>query len=297
MIRRLDNMRKLLLQLGKVHLTEDEILDYCDGLLKDDKETKSIATHLERCFRCREQVRGIQEVLSPSWATRLRWPFGAAYRQKVAAQTQLLIEDVPARFRSPFRGKSNIAWKSISVAAAILILLLPILFVMQMTRFNIQEASIFLQGTKGFSKGVSGSGSESNPLILYSGDTFQVSFRTSQNAYIYLINYDSQGKKQEIFPSDGIELTNHVEGKRRYSIPSDKEPPFRFLYKNTGMETIFVLASKDNLTQAQIDTVKRQIESFGPPQSGEEYQNKIKRIRKTLKNQGFKVESISIDHR
>ncbi|MBI1928118.1 hypothetical protein HYR99_28220 [Candidatus Poribacteria bacterium] len=64
MVRKLDNMRKLLLQLGKVHLTEDEILDYCDGLLKDDEEP--IAIHLERCFPCRDQVRGIQEVLSPS---------------------------------------------------------------------------------------------------------------------------------------------------------------------------------------------------------------------------------------
>lgn len=281
MIRRLDNMRKLLLQLGKVHLTEDEILDYCDGLLKDDKETKSIATHLECCFRCREQVRGIQEVLSPSWATRPPWAFVAAYLQKVAAQTQ---------FRS-FFSQLRRAWavlfpspRRVAFASLLLILIVGLFLVIQIKK---QPLEIQAQLVQPSAKGAP----STTPSIYYSGDRLRLSLKVTREAYSYVVLYDSKDKAQLLFPLAGIDLSNKLEPKRDYPIPSDD---WVELDQNTGMETLFILASRQ--PESDVQNVVRFIEKEAST-TKETYHERIKHVADILSDRGFVVRTISFEHK
>jgi hypothetical protein len=216
--------------------------------------------HIRRCPSCQEDVESLVMVISPT---------------------------------NPTLGLQTLHFGFVSAIATVLLLFF-FLFT-QINAFNM-EASLSLPTAKGGSQGNRDAGSVGTPIPLESGESFQIRIQTSQSAYIYLINYDSRGEAELIFPSKKIGLSNPIIDKREYLIPSHNELPFR-LVGSPGMETIFILASKDRLTHAQINTIEGQIESFGSPESGKGYQNKIKRIMKELKNQGFEAKSLSIEHK
>jgi len=77
--------------------------------------------------------------------------------------------------------------------------------------------------------------------VLYSGDAFFVNVRTNRNAFVYLIGYDSQGHCEQLFPAEGLNPLNPLQGRKQYRIPLGKAWP---LDDHTGKETIFLAASE-----------------------------------------------------
>jgi S1-C subfamily serine protease len=92
--------------------------------------------------------------------------------------------------------------------------------------------------------------------VLRSGDKFQVSFKASQNSYVYVILHDSKGEISQLFPNPKVELSTKVIKDNVYVIPAKNK--WFWLDENVGKETIYLLATKNPLvdTQTVMNTLK-----------------------------------------
>jgi len=85
--------------------------------------------------------------------------------------------------------------------------------------------------------------------ILHSFDNFQVHFQTNRDAYVYILIYDSSNEAHLLFPDPKISISNNIKGSVEYSVPSAGQ--WFWLDENTGVETIYVLASEKPLDDIQ----------------------------------------------
>ena len=67
-------------------------------------------------------------------------------------------------------------------------------------------------------------------------------FRCNMHCYMYIIQLDSTGKMDPIFPSSYFSLGNPVEPHIVYSLPPENK--WFYLDENTGVETIYFIASR-----------------------------------------------------
>lgn len=77
---------------------------------------------------------------------------------------------------------------------------------------------------------------------LKTGDQFRVNFKTDNDGYVYVINFDGSGKSQIIFPHPEAGATNFVKGGQTYEIPASVANWY-YLDEVTGKETLYVIAS------------------------------------------------------
>jgi len=82
----------------------------------------------------------------------------------------------------------------------------------------------------------------SQGVTLKTGDQFRVSFKTDNDGYVYVINFDGAGKAQIIFPHMEAGADNFVKGGMAYEIPS-ASANWYYLDEVTGKETLYVIAS------------------------------------------------------
>jgi hypothetical protein len=82
----------------------------------------------------------------------------------------------------------------------------------------------------------------SEGVTLKTGDQFRVSFKTDNDGYVYVINFDGAGKAQIIFPHMEAGAENFVKGGLIYEIPSSSANWY-YLDEVTGKETLYVIAS------------------------------------------------------
>ncbi len=75
---------------------------------------------------------------------------------------------------------------------------------------------------------------------LISGDQFKIQFVTDGDGYVYILNFDSSGKAQIIFPHPDIALDNKVTAGRRYEVPGPND--WYYLDDVTGKETLYLIA-------------------------------------------------------
>ncbi|HWR57322.1 MAG TPA: DUF4384 domain-containing protein [Thermodesulfovibrionales bacterium] len=75
---------------------------------------------------------------------------------------------------------------------------------------------------------------------LKSGDQFKIHFMTDNDGYVYVINFDSSGKVQTIFPHPDIGSDNKVRARQRYVLPPSKK--WYFLDEVKGKETMYIIA-------------------------------------------------------
>lgn len=73
-------------------------------------------------------------------------------------------------------------------------------------------------------------------------DHYKIIFKSNLNCYLYVVQLDSTGKIDPLFPSQFTALNNPVEQNVLYEIPSDNQ--WFFLDANTGIETIYFIASQ-----------------------------------------------------
>jgi hypothetical protein len=98
-------------------------------------------------------------------------------------------------------------------------------------------------------KGVSAAGApEYEPVrflpgtTLRSGDQFKINFMANGDGYVYVINFDSQGKALIIFPHPEAGTSNQVKAGQTYEIPAS---PGHWYYLDDakGQETLYIVAS------------------------------------------------------
>jgi hypothetical protein len=84
--------------------------------------------------------------------------------------------------------------------------------------------------------------------VFYSGEVIEFSFRTNVDAYVAIVEVQSDGTLQLLFPN-AYDTDNFVIGNRQYTLPTDNATlSYRFLIgPETGRNVIFAFASTDPL--------------------------------------------------
>jgi len=77
---------------------------------------------------------------------------------------------------------------------------------------------------------------------LKTGDQFRINFMTDGDGYVYVINFDSQGKALIIFPHPEAGAGNQVKAGQTYEIPSSPASWY-YLDDAKGQETLYIVAS------------------------------------------------------
>jgi len=95
---------------------------------------------------------------------------------------------------------------------------------------------------------------------LGSGDQFQISFRTSQDCYVYIINIDSNGKIFPAFPNEerGI-VNNYLKADEEYTLPAGDL--YYELDENPGVESIYFVGSLEPMKDMKF--ILENLESSG----------------------------------
>jgi hypothetical protein len=83
---------------------------------------------------------------------------------------------------------------------------------------------------------------------LQSGDQYRIVLRPTQDCYLYVIGVD-RTRPALLFPSAGIQLSNKCSGDTEYRVP-DGDNWFT-LDTTTGTETLYLLASRERLTDVE----------------------------------------------
>ena len=100
--------------------------------------------------------------------------------------------------------------------------------------------------------------------VLHSGDLVKIKFEVQEEAYVYLLAFDSKGNLNKLFPSRDTPEPVKFKPGETYSYPEENK--WLELDKNTGRETIYLITSKepieimdqkiDELTQSGIDKIE-----------------------------------------
>ncbi len=81
-------------------------------------------------------------------------------------------------------------------------------------------------------------------MSLMSGDQFKINFKTNADGYVYIVNFDSSGVPQVIFPHSNIEMDNKVTADIHYRLPPEG---YYELDNVTGDESFYFIASPFNI--------------------------------------------------
>ena len=246
---------------------EETLVCYIEGRL-DEKERDEIEGHFANCSSCCDQVIAMNRVIH---AEKEAPP---ASEEAIQKAMDLVQERPIGNLESPGdrRGerkkelimsneaivlKKRVSWKPFGygIAAAVigLFLVFMVPYGLKIPIFGIGKFTSPLElsmNVTGKIAGMAERGISHEPSmvtieegdVLRSHDGFQIRFKTSLDAYAYVVLYSSRGEVQLLFPNPEIDMSNKVKGGRSYTLPS-KDLWF-FLDENIGMETVFVLASK-----------------------------------------------------
>jgi len=78
--------------------------------------------------------------------------------------------------------------------------------------------------------------------ILTKNDNYKAMFRCNMQCYMYIIQLDSTGKMDPVFPSSYFAWGNPVEPHTVFSLPPENK--WFYLDENNGVETIYFVASR-----------------------------------------------------
>jgi hypothetical protein len=84
---------------------------------------------------------------------------------------------------------------------------------------------------------------------LWSGDYFKVSFKTSEDCYVYVLLYGSAGIAQCLFPHEEIASKNYIKANVLYTVPEGSD--WYCLDSVPGTETIYILACYEQMNNVQ----------------------------------------------
>ncbi len=81
-------------------------------------------------------------------------------------------------------------------------------------------------------------------ISLMSGDQFSINFKTNADGYVYIVNFDSSGVPQVIFPHTNIDMDNKVTADTLYRLPPEG---YYELDNVTGDESFYFIAAPFNI--------------------------------------------------
>jgi hypothetical protein len=85
--------------------------------------------------------------------------------------------------------------------------------------------------------------SHAGMMSIPSGGGFQIQFRSEDPCYLYIFQIDSHGSLSQLLPISSVSSPRYrVEPDRIYQFPEGED--FFILDNNTGMETVFIIASR-----------------------------------------------------
>jgi len=79
---------------------------------------------------------------------------------------------------------------------------------------------------------------------LFSKDYCRINFELDQDAYAYVLYYDSSSRLQQLYPDPAMAIPQKSKGNTQYTIPEGNNNWFQ-LDNRKGTETVFVLASRE----------------------------------------------------
>ena len=148
---------------------------------------------------------------------------------------------------------------------------------------------------------------------LNSGDQFQISFKTNQDCYIYVINIDSHGNIFPAFPNEERGIVNNLlKAEEEYILPS--EDLYYELDSKPGVETIYFMGSlepmedmkfilgnlenlgRDNLALRGLLEARSAARAIAKIIEGPGGENITQQARKLLEGYGSLVLKVSFNH-
>lgn len=86
----------------------------------------------------------------------------------------------------------------------------------------------------------------SEGMVLTSNDDYALYLRPAQDCYVYVYQVDAKSSVARLFPNPGLKTAgNPLKAGEEYWVPNDSE--FFFLDENTGPETVYVIAAREEL--------------------------------------------------
>jgi len=279
---------------------ESDLACFEEGTL-DERERERIEKHLISCSKCCDYVVSLNKVINFSEKERLpEVPDGQL--EKVSAlvkgtEKKVRTKDIASSLAGviqSIREFFDFSWiaQPIPVAvrsgalAILVLLIVSTTFLYQQQRAPIgvtmevigKTSAIATRGTPG---------GETIEKIVKDGDTLcsddycRINFELDQDAYAYVLYYDSTGNLHQLYPDPDIEIPQKVKGNTAYTIPEGENKWFQ-LDNHSGTETVFVLASSKLISNLK--------EMFGAVQgkSAEEVLEVFKSKATVLKTLSFK---------
>ncbi len=102
--------------------------------------------------------------------------------------------------------------------------------------------------------------------ILTQNDRYKIMFQSNMPCHLYVVQLDSSGRMDPLFPSRFTTLINPVQPNVLYEVPSERL--WFFLDSNTGMETIYFIASRERKADIEqiLEALKQRNQSLAPQQ-------------------------------
>ena len=253
-------MKKELPKLGEC-LDENDLACFEEGTL-DERERERIEKHLISCSTCCDYVVSLNKVVNFSEKERFPdIPRGQLRKVKALvksrdrdARTRNIAIDLTGIVQS-LREFFAFSWIAQPIPVAVrsgALALLVLLMVSTTFIYYQQEGEIGLHmeiigktsaiATRGTTGGETVEKIIKDGDTLYSDDYCRINFKTDQDAYAYVLYYDSSGNLHQLYPDLGTEIHQKVKGKTKYTIPAGENNWFQ-LDNRSGRETVFVLAS------------------------------------------------------
>jgi len=253
-------MRKGLSKLEKCP-DEADLACFEEGTL-DERERERIEKHLISCSKCCDYVVCLNKVINFSEEESLpEIPTGQL--KKVSAlvkgrEKDVRTKDITSSLKGiiqSMREFFDFSWIAQPIPVAVrsgALALLVLLIVSTTFLYRQQGAPISVTmevigktsaiATRGMPGGETIEKIVKDGDTLYSDDYCRINFELDQDAYAYVLYYDSTGKLHQLYPDPATEILQKVKGRTVYTIPEGKKEWFQ-LDNHTGTETVFVLAS------------------------------------------------------
>ena len=111
---------------------------------------------------------------------------------------------------------------------------------------------------------------------LYSNDYCRINFELDQDAYAYVLFYDSRGTLHQLYPDPAIEIPQKVKANTEYTIPAGENNWFQ-LDDHMGTETVFVLASHKPISD--LEETFNSMQGLSKEEALEVFKSKAKELK------------------
>jgi len=240
---------------------EADLACFAEGIM-DEKERERVEGHLISCSKCCDYVVCLNKVINFPEEERLpEIPTGQLGKvsalvkgREKEVHTTDIASSLPGIIQS-MREFFDFSWiaQPIPVAVRSGALALVVLLIVSTTFLYRQQGApidvtmeVIGKTSEIATRGTPG-GETIEKIVkdgdtLYSDDYCRINFETDQDAYAYVLYYDSTGNLHQLYPDPDTEIPQKVKGNTAYTIPEGENKWFQ-LDNRSGMETVFVLAS------------------------------------------------------